>query len=223
MATDDWNLTPTEAVARQRELAGTVEVHPLNGRVRRIVGLDCGFEESGRVLRAAAVVMTWPGLDVVEEGIAREPTRFPYVPGLLSFRELPAVLHVIEALRETPDLVLYDGQGIAHPRRIGIAAHFGLVTGLPTIGVGKSRLCGEHEIPGIERGDATPLTHKGERIGTVLRTRRGIRPLFVSPGHRVDHADAVHWVLATLGRYRLPEPIRAADRLASRRGLKERR
>jgi deoxyribonuclease V len=162
--------------------------------------------------------MSYPELQVVETRIAREATRFPYVPGLLSFRELPAVLAALEQVEEPPSLVLCDGQGIAHPRRLGIASHLGIVTELPTIGVGKSRLVGEYREPGREKGCRSDLKDGDEVIGTVLRTRTNVRPLFVSPGHRVTHEDAVHWVLACAPRYRLPEPIRAADRLASRRG-----
>ncbi len=214
---EDWDLTPAEAVARQKELSPSVCIQPLDSPVATVAGVDCGFEEQGRVARAAVVVMAWPGLAVLEQRIAREPTRLPYIPGLLSFRELPVVLKAFESLQHWPDLLLCDGQGIAHPRRLGIAAHLGLLTDLPAIGVGKSRLVGSSPPPAQERGSTQPLLHRGERIGTVLRSRTGVRPLFVSPGHRVSHDDAVDWVLATLGRYRLPEPIRAADRLASGR------
>jgi deoxyribonuclease V len=217
-ALHEWTLSPREAVALQRSLAGRVRLEPGPRRVTRVAGVDMGFEDGGRIARAAVVVMSYPELQVVETRIAREATRFPYVPGLLSFRELPAVLAALEQVEEPPSLVLCDGQGIAHPRRLGIASHLGIVTELPTIGVGKSRLVGEYREPGREKGCRSDLKDGDEVIGTVLRTRTNVRPLFVSPGHRVTHEDAVHWVLACAPRYRLPEPIRAADRLASRRG-----
>ncbi|HKJ95302.1 MAG TPA: deoxyribonuclease V [Gammaproteobacteria bacterium] len=215
---EDWDLAPAQAIARQKVLASRVRLIPLDGPVATIAGVDTGFEESGRTARAAVVLMDWPGLAVIETHVAREPTRMPYIPGLLSFRELPVVLKAVAMLTRRPDLVLCDGQGIAHPRRLGIAAHFGVLTGLPAIGVGKSRLTGRHDAPGLEKGDWTPLLDAGDRIGTVLRTRRGVRPLYVSPGHLVTHEEAADWVLACCPRFRLPEPIRAADRIASRRG-----
>jgi deoxyribonuclease V len=214
----DWALTTEQAIAHQKVLARSVRIEPLDSPVATIAGVDCGFEDGGRIARAAVVVMSWPGLDVLEERIARDPTRLPYIPGLLSFRELPVVLQAFDALEHWPDLLLCDGQGIAHPRRLGIAAHLGVITDLPAIGVGKSRLVGSFNPPGEARGSAEPLLHRHQRIGTVLRSRTGVKPLFVSPGHRVSHDDAVEWVLATGGGYRLPEPVRAADRLASRRG-----
>jgi deoxyribonuclease V len=188
------------------------------GEIRRIAGVDAGFESQGKVTRAAVVVMSWPGLERLDQAVVRQPTRFPYVPGLLSFRELPAVLAAFGELKAGPDLALCDGQGIAHPRRLGIASHLGLWLGLPTIGVGKSRLVGTFEDPGERKGDQARLMDGDERIGTVLRTRDGVKPLFVSPGHRVSIGTAAEIVLAACTRYRLPEPVRAADRLASRRG-----
>ncbi|HEY9147853.1 MAG TPA: deoxyribonuclease V, partial [Gammaproteobacteria bacterium] len=146
---------------------------------------------------------------------AREPTRFPYVPGLLSFREVPAVLAALEQLSALPDLLLCDGQGIAPPRRLGIASHLGVLLDLPTIGVAKSRLVGEHAEPGEEKGAWQPLTDKGETLGCVLRSRSNVKPLYISPGHRVSVESARHWVMACLTRYRLPETTRWAHRLAS--------
>lgn len=216
---EEWNLAPSEAITRQRELAERIRLVPIAHAVHTIAGVDTGFENGGETARAAVVLMRWPDLAVIESHVAREPTRMPYIPGLLSFRELPVVLKAVSMLDHRPDLVLCDGQGIAHPRRLGIAAHFGLLTGLPAIGVGKSRLTGTHDTPGPEKGDRVPLLDGESRIGTVLRTRRGVKPLFVSPGHLVTHEEAADWVLACCPRYRLPEPIRSADRLASRRDL----
>jgi len=213
-----WDLTPAEAMALQAELASRVVLEDHVGEVRCITGVDCGFDDRGRVIRAAVVTMAWPGLEILEQAVARLPTRFPYVPGLLSFRELPAVLAAFSKLTQPTNLLMCDGQGIAHPRRLGVASHLGLLLDLPSIGVGKSRLIGVYDEPGPDKGDSVPLTDRGEIIGAVLRSRDRVRPLFVSPGHRVCIATATHWALATTTRFRLPEPIRAADRLASPRG-----
>lgn len=213
----DWALTPKEAIALQRKLANRVRLQPGPKRIRWVVGMDTGFADQGRTARAAAVLLSFPQLVPLETGIACEPTPFPYIPGLLSFRELPVVLHALEKLSVLPDLVLYDGQGIAHPRRLGIAAHLGVVTALPTIGVGKSRFVGDYQEPGQEKGCAAPLIDAGQRVGSVVRTRSSVRPLFISPGHCTDQESAIKWTLACTGRYRLPEPIRIADRVASRR------
>lgn len=207
-----WQISPTQAVAVQRRLAGQVRLlkQPLP---RRVVGLDCAFTET-RVL-AVAVVWDVAAGSVLEVRRAQAPLRFPYVPGLLSFREMPALLAVLRRVRSRVDGVLCDGQGIAHPRRFGLASHLGVIIGLPTVGCAKSRLCGADAMPGSNRGDRVPLLDDGERIGTVLRTRDGIKPVYVSPGHLIDHDSAVGWVLASGGGYRLPEPLRLADRLVA--------
>ncbi|MGM0982225.1 MAG: deoxyribonuclease V [Pseudomonadota bacterium] len=221
----DWNLSPSEAIALQKRLASSVERADRLDPVRRIAGVDIGFEQGGDITRAAVVVLACPPgpggeFEVVEQVVHREPTRMPYVPGLLSFREVPAALGAFERLEVTPQLVMVDGQGIAHPRRIGVASHLGLWLDLPTIGVAKSRLCGRHTEPGPARGDWTPLVDGAddEVIGAVLRSREKVKPIFVSSGHRVALATALEWVTACLGRTKLPEPTRMADRLASRRG-----
>lgn len=180
-----WDVMPAEAVEIQRELAAQVlrEGSPI--LAGRIAGVDVGFEAEGRTTRAVVVVLDMPACRVVETALARLPTRFPYVPGLLAFRELPAVLMALGQLRQTPDLLMCDGQGIAHPRRLGIAAHLGVVTGLPSVGVGKTRLCGRHaEVPNV-RGAWVPLEDEDEVIGAVLRTRAGVKPVYVSVGHRL--------------------------------------
>jgi deoxyribonuclease V len=185
------------------------------GKITSVAGVDVGFERRGRVTRAAVAVLSFPELELREQRLIRRPTQFPYVPGLLSFREVPAILAALEALDQMPDLLLCDGQGLAHPRRFGLACHLGVLTGLPSIGVAKSRLIGEHAEPGLEKGCWAPLRDDGETIGAVLRSRRGVRPLYVSIGHRVSLETAIEYVLACTPRYRLPETTRLADRLAS--------
>jgi deoxyribonuclease V len=201
--------------ARQCELAARVERrNQLQWPPRHVAGVDCAFPNGGRRTRAAAALFRFPGLECVAETSAERDTTLPYIPGLLSFRELPAILEALDGLPRVPDVVLCDGQGIAHPRRFGIACHLGVETGLPTVGVAKSRLCGKHQAPGLEKGSTVPLIDSREEVGMVVRTRTGVRPVYVSVGHRVGLATAVDLVLACCTRYRLPEPIRAADRLA---------
>lgn len=210
-----WDVTPTEAVAIQQRLRGEVETTDRLEPVTRVAGVDVGFEDGGRVTRAAVAVLSFPELVLVEQAVARQPTRFPYVPGLLSFREVPAVLEALKQLDTPPDLLLCDGQGIAHPRRFGIACHLGVLCGLPAIGVAKTRLIGRHRDLPEERGAWVPLEDKGETIGAVLRTRKGVAPLYISPGHRVSLETAIRFVLACAPRYRLPETTRRAHNLAS--------
>ncbi|MDE2583979.1 MAG: deoxyribonuclease V [Betaproteobacteria bacterium] len=210
-----WDLSPKEAIALQRQLASLVEREDRFGPITRVAGIDVGYEDGGATTRAAVVVLAFPGLALLEQVVARLPTRFPYVPGLLSFREGPAVLAALAQLAAPPDLMLYDGQGIAHPRRLGIASHLGVLLDIPSIGVAKSRLTGTHAEPGPEKGDWAPLLDKGETIGAVLRSRRGVAPLYVSTGHRVSLETAIAMVLACTPRYRLPETTRQAHHLAS--------
>ncbi len=210
-----WNLTPAEAIALQRALRGRIMTEDRLGPVQRVAGVDVGFEDQGAVTRAAVAVLSYPQLALLETAVARRPTGFPYLPGLLSFREIPAVLDALEKLVTLPDLLLCDGQGIAHPRRLGIAAHLGLLMDIPTIGVAKTRLWGTHGKVPEERGSWTPLWDKDEMIGAVLRTRVGVKPLFISPGHRISLATAIDVVLGCTTRYRLPETTRHAHRLAS--------
>ncbi|MBI2384117.1 MAG: deoxyribonuclease V [Gammaproteobacteria bacterium] len=210
-----WNVTPRQAVEIQQSLRGLIEREDRLGPVRRIAGVDVGFEDEGRTTRAAVAVLDARSLELVDCAIARRPTRFPYVPGLLSFREIPAILDALARLRTAPDLLLCDGQGIAHPRRLGIASHLGLVVGLPSIGVGKTRLCGTHGRVPERKGAWTPLRDGEEIIGAVLRTRAGVKPLYVSIGHRIGLDTAIEQVLRATTRYRLPETTRWAHRLAS--------
>jgi deoxyribonuclease V len=210
-----WTLTPREAMDLQRTLAPRVIAEDRLGDVRRVAGVDVGYEAGGQVTRAAVAVLDFPGLGLREQAVARVPTRFPYVPGLLSFREIPAVLEAFASLQSRPDLILCDGQGYAHPRRFGLACHMGVLLDVPTIGAAKSRLIGGHSEPPLARGGWVPLTDDGEVIGAVLRTRARTRPLYISIGHRISLETAIRWTLACSPRYRLPETTRAAHRLAS--------
>lgn len=210
-----WDVSPAEARAIQERLRARVETHDRLASVRLVAGVDVGFEAGGAVTRAAVAVLALPDLEVVEQVVARQPTHFPYVPGLLSFREIPAILEALAQLRVRPDVLLCDGQGIAHPRRFGIAAHLGVLLDMPSIGVAKSRLLGTHADVPNRRGAWVPLYDGDECIGAVLRTRVGVKPVFVSVGHRVSLPTAVELVMRTVTRYRLPETTRQADRLAS--------
>jgi deoxyribonuclease V len=210
-----WTVAPSEARVIQTSLHDAVMLKDSQGPVRRIAGADVAFIGAGRTARAAIAVLSFPGLDLIEQAIAERPCDFPYMTGLLSFREVPVLLQALERLSVWPDLMLCDGQGYAHPRRLGLACHLGLCADLPTIGVAKTRLIGRHGPVPAGRGDWTALLDKEETIGAVLRTRVGVRPLFVSVGHRVSLPSAVRFVMACTTRYRLPETTRAAHRLAS--------
>ncbi len=182
-----------------------------------IAGADVGFEKNGTVTRAAIAILQYPSLALVEYQIACIDTLLPYIPGLLSFREYPALMAAWQKLSLQPDLVMVDGQGIAHPRRFGIASHFGVLVDVPTIGVAKSRLCGEHEPIGDVQGSRQPLMDQGEQIGVVLRSKRRCNPLYISPGHKISIDRAVFWVEQCIRGYKLPEPTRWADGIASNR------
>jgi len=207
-----FTISPAEAIAVQRRLAGRVAIRALEGRPRWLAGVDCAFSADGARCVAAVVLWDRETKQAVETRTAWRPLRFPYVPGLLSFREAPAILAALRRLRASPDALLVDGHGYAHPRRFGIACHLGVLVGIPTVGVAKSRLCGTHAEPGARRGARAPLTQDGAEIGSVLRTREGSKPIFVSIGHLVDLASAEAIVLSADGGNRLPEPTRLADR-----------
>ncbi|HLC30007.1 MAG TPA: deoxyribonuclease V [Dehalococcoidia bacterium] len=215
-----WELAPTEAQALQACLAPQVRRRDETQHVEWIAAVDVHYPEREKA-RAAAVLFRYPSLSLEDVQVVEEPAIFPYVPGLLSFREAPAVLKALHALNRQPDLLLVDGQGIAHPRRFGLASHMGLLLDVPAIGCAKSRLCGTAEEPAVQAGSWSPLvdgpayrTGRDEVIGAVLRTRTGVKPLYVSIGHRVDLAAAIRWVLACCRGLRLPEPSRWAHRAA---------
>ena len=210
-----WDVSPKEAIAIQQSLLDRVVLHDDFGRIRTVAGVDVGFEENNTITRAAIVVLDFESLELIESAVARRPTTFPYVPGLLSFREIPAVLQAMLKLRAEPDLLLCDGQGIAHPRRLGIATHLGILTDIPAVGVAKSRLTGTHADVPPDKGQHVPLMDKEEQIGAVLRTRTNVKPLYISPGHRVGIDTAWKLVMKCITRYRLPETTRRAHRLAS--------
>lgn len=222
-----WDLSPSAAVELQKCLrARLIDADPpllTAGTLRRVAGVDVGFpaRDRGRTARAAVAVLSFPALEVMETAVVQRPTRFPYVPGLLSFREVPVILDALAQLSCLPELVLCDGQGRAHPRGFGLACHLGLTLDLPTIGVAKTRLFGHHGAVPERRGEWTPLragkAASDAVIGAVLRSRAGTKPLYVSAGHRISLTTAVGTVMACVGRYRLPETTRVADRLASGR------
>lgn len=213
-----WPLTVEEAIAIQEKLRSQVITEDqFKEPVQYVAGVDMGFEADGTISRAAVAVLSFPDLQVVETSLARRPTTFPYIPGFLSFREIPAVLDALEKIQIIPDIILCDGQGIAHPRRLGIASHLGVIIDIPTIGVAKSLLIGKHEDLPETKGSLQPLIHRGETIGAVLRTRTGVKPLYISSGHRVSLSTAIDYVLRCTPKYRLPETTRVADKLASAR------
>ncbi len=212
-----WDVSPEEAVAIQRRLAPlaanaapTVNLDD----VRTVAGVDASYPAHSHAGRAAIVVFSFPELKVIEQATATRASVFPYIPGLLSFREGPVVVDAMAKLSAPPDLLIFDGQGYAHPRRLGLASHLGLYLDIPSVGCAKSRLIGHFEEPGPNRGDQSPLTNHGETIGVALRTRPGTKPLFVSRGYRIDLPTAVEAVMRCLRGFRLPETTRAADTLA---------
>lgn len=209
-----WDVTEAEAVAIQQQLRGQVQ---RSGTIRledvqTVAGIDASYKEIGQ---AAVVVLSFPDMTVVEQVTATRTSVFPYVPGLLSFREGPAVLDAMAKLTTQPDVLIFDGQGIAHPRRLGIAAHMGVVLGRPSIGCAKSRLVGKYAEPGPNAGDQSPLYDRGEQIGVVLRSKPKTNPLFISTGNLIDLEVAMAILLRCFRGYRLPEPTRQADKLAA--------
>ena len=207
-------MPAAEAIKLQKGLAGEVSRHGDITTPRLIAGVDISVNRWAKTGTAAAVVLSYPELEPVEIKIITDRLNLPYIPGLLSFREAPLILAACEELAATPDFLMVDGQGIAHPRRLGLASHLGLFLDIPTIGCAKSRLCGRHEEPGSERGGYAELLDNGEVIGAVARTRTGVKPVYVSIGDKIDLPTAVNFVLECCRGYRLPEPTRLAHQAA---------
>jgi deoxyribonuclease V len=215
----DWNISYKEAIEVQRQLASKVRFTAMRKKQAIVAGLDCAFSKDGKRIFASAVVIDLSDFSIIETATATREVDFPYIPGLLSFREAPACIDAIEKLKSTPDIFIVDGQGIAHPRRLGIASHIGLLIDKPTIGCAKSRLIGTFEEPGNKKGNFSPLVDSDEEIGVVLRTRTDVKPVFVSVGHKCTQDDAISGVLQCTTKYRLPEPGRLAHQLVGRAKL----
>jgi len=205
-----WKVSPPEAVQIQEKLRKKLRLRPPRTPLKTIAAGDVSYSRMDDITYAAFLLFTYPDLTPLESASAKGRTPFPYIPGLLTFREAPILLEAFSRLKTRPDLILTDGQGIAHPRSMGIAAHIGLVLNLPAIGCAKSRLIGSHEESGLERGKAVPLIDGGRTVGMVLRTREGVRPVYVSPGHKMDIETSVKIVLSLCRGYRIPEPLRQA-------------
>lgn len=209
-----WNLSETEALELQSLWAKQVIKSDQFSTVRTVAGLDVAYDKESSLLVAAIVVLDVSTFEVLESVSVTSSAQFPYIPGLFSFRELPPLIEAFHQLKHRPDLVICDGHGIAHPRRFGLASHFGVYTNLPTIGCGKTRLIGEFIEPNQERGSSTQLLDKFDEIGATLRTQTNVKPIFVSIGHLISLKTACLWTLQMSPMYRLPEPIRSADQLA---------
>jgi deoxyribonuclease V len=215
-----WDVSSQEAIQIQKQLRSRLNLTKLSGAVRRVAGTDVSFStKSGRIW-AGVVVFSFPELSRIEEKWIQDKVSFPYIPGLLSFREIPVLLKALKTLETDPELILCDGQGIAHPRGLGLASHLGLFVEQATIGCAKSRLVGDFSKLGRQKGSYAPLWYKEQMVGAVLRTRRDVKPLFISPGNRITLDESVKMVLACCGKYRMPEPIRQAHLLVS--GLRRR-
>ena len=212
-----WDLTPREAIALQTKLAQQMiqkaRSHPHD--MNAVAGVDTAYRQNRAC--AAVVVFSLEDLKIMEEVVAVQPARFPYIPGLLSFREGPVILNALSRLKAAPDVLMFDGQGIAHPRRFGLASHIGLLTGIPAIGCAKTKLIGDYREPHRTKGSTARLIDAGETIGAVVRTRTGVKPLFVSIGHRMDLDSCIRIVLKSCRSYRLPEPLRKADHLSRKK------
>lgn len=208
-------VNPKHAAQIQREMRSQVSLTNNFGTVKTIAGIDVGYDNRKNLAKAALVIMDVTTLTVLDSFVAIKSVDFPYIPGLLSFREAPVIMKVLQNLNQNkPDMLFIDGHGVAHPRNLGIAAHIGVLSDYPTIGVAKKKLCGTYIEPDLIKGSTSILHHKNERIGTVLRSRNNVKPLFISPGHKVDHDTAVNLVKRCLVKYRLPEPTRLADKLS---------
>jgi deoxyribonuclease V len=206
-----WAISEAEAIDLQQQLALLVDPTDRFTSIKTVAGVDVAYDKHSNKLVAAAVVLDAVTLAILDSATAEDVERFPYIPGLFSFRELPPIILTLQKLKIAPDLIVCDGQGLAHPRRFGLACHLGVLFDVPTIGCGKTRLVGEAQEPGCNRGDFSPLIDRGETVGQLLRTQTGIKPVYVSVGHRVLLSTASEWVLKLSTKYRLPETTRASD------------
>ncbi len=211
-----WNVSPADAINIQKNLASQVKICPLPHRTQWVVAADVSFSKNSDKLFAAVVLCHLPDLTVHERLAASARITFPYIPGLLSFRETPLIIELCQRLKQKPEIILCDGQGIAHTRRFGLACHIGLILNLPSIGCAKTKLVGEHKEVGPRKGQYQSLYYRKERVGVALRTRTGVKPIYVSPGHLADIPSSVRLVLRCCNSYRIPEPIRQAHLLANR-------
>ncbi len=209
-------LSPREARELQERLAGRVRLQPLPASFSVLAAADLSYLKESHELIAVIVTFSWPDLEPLETVHIKAPVRFPYVPGLLSFREIPPLLKAYEHLRKPPDVFLCDGQGLAHPRRFGLACHLGVVLSVPTVGCAKSRLCGEHDPLGPMRGERRPLMLSGEQVGYVYRSKSHVKPLYISPGHLADCDSSLELVRRCISRFRIPDPLRVAHQSAAR-------
>jgi deoxyribonuclease V len=216
----NWDLTPKEAIALQKEMADQVIYSKFDKKIKTVAGLDCSFSKDKKNIIACLIVLSAENFEIIEASYSVQAVKFPYIPGLLSFREAPACIAAAEKLKTTPDTIIVDGQGTAHPRRFGIACHLGLFFDIPTIGCAKSRLIGEFDEPAGLRGSASELTDKGEVIGSVLRTRDNVKPVFVSVGHKCRLEDAIRIVLQCCSKFRIPEPSRIAHQTVTKLKMK---
>jgi len=217
-----WDLTPREAVKIQEQMRSLVQIEPLAHEVHRIAGADLSYNKFSKTIYSGIVVLSFPDLQIIESTGIRSVAKFPYVPGLLSFREAPSLLEAWERLKSKPDLLMLDGQGFAHPRRFGLACHIGVILEVPTIGCAKSVLVGDFGSLAPEAGSQTPLLDRGETIGMALRTKNRVAPVYVSIGHLIDLPSAVEVVKRSVGKYRQPEPTRQAHLLVNRMRNEER-
>lgn len=214
----NWSVTPAQAVELQIKFARHVLLNDCFKEINFVAGVDVGFPKGKDTTRAAVAILDYPGLNLIESQVIDTPTQFPYVPGLLSFREIPPIIEALQHIQTEPDIILCDGQGIAHPRRFGLASHLGLILDKPAIGVAKSRLIGKYNLIPQRKGKWRPLLANDDQIlGAVLCTRNNVKPLFISPGHKISLKSAIHVVLNCTTRYRLPETTRIAHKLSSKK------
>ncbi len=219
MELHSWTLSAKEAISLQKTLAEQVLIQPLPARLKILGAEDLSYSKHSDLLFAVILTFKWPGLEVIESVHHVCKASFPYVPGLLSFREVPPLIEAYGKLGQKPDVLLCDAQGIAHPRKLGLAAHLGLCLGIPTVGCAKSRLCGTHDDPPLKKGSSRPLMLDGEQVGIVFRSRDGVKPIYISPGHLADVQSSKKLVYRCLRRYRIPEPLRLAHIEANRRRM----